>query len=238
MLVALASLVLAVAGWSILGLPARAISEVIPDGNCTTLTPGTSAMTWCSARVGLMRVLGPMLVVLAMLFLRKPLSKVTRLTSAKLPRNLRFLVAPTMATGLFTMAYAEIHRSTADQSGLVPQRIFPVVIGLFMFALSRGGPALSRKLGGFFRVRDKVPVWVRIPIALLPPLLIGYTMMKGDVVTDTARKEQLTILLSLATMFLAVAPRSGELGRLRLPGGATSAVTATITSTVRKQGPT
>lgn len=213
-LVALASGALALIGWPVLGLPARALHEVIPAGNCSTLTPGTSAMTWCSAKVGFLTVLGPLLVVLSTVLLRAPLRRLTGNVSLRLPKQFRFLVGPTLATGLFTMAYAEVHRSTPDQTGFLPQRLFPIVVGLFVYALSHAGPALGRRLSGFFDRRDKIPMWLRLPVAIVPPLLVGYLMMRGAVVTDTAQKEQLTILMSLSTTFLALVPRSGDLGAI------------------------
>ncbi len=206
------SLVLSRVGWSLLGLPAHIIDVVIPDANCASLTPGTPPMYACSAAVGLVTVLGPLIVVAIAFALRKQIGQGMRATSGGLPSRFRFLVAPTVATGIFTMAYAEIHWNTATETGFVPQRYFPAVAGLFLLVATELGPQLTRRLSSVFDIRDQIPTALRLPVALLIPLLFSLVITYQDRVTQTALKEQLVILISLASTYLAFVPRNGNVG--------------------------
>jgi hypothetical protein len=211
-LVLVVSAAVVLVGWPVLGLPARLLGSVVPAGDCISEVPGTRAMYLCSARVGFLTALGPILVAAAAVLFRKPLATlVRRATAGRVPPGARFLVGPALATALFTMVYAELHRHTADDTGLVPQRVFPIVAGLFMHLVARTGPSLNHRIGGFLDVRDRVPVPLRIVLALALPLGLALLITNEDRVSDPARKEQIVILSSLATGYLAVVPRSGDL---------------------------
>lgn len=204
------SLALSRVGWTVLGLPAHLIDVAIPDANCASLTPGTPQMYACSAAVGLVAVLGPLIIVAVAFVFRKQLGQAMRASSGALPSRFRFLAAPTVATGLFTMAYAEIHWNTAAESGLVPQRYFPAVAGLFLLVATKLGPQFTPRLSAVFDIRDQIPTALRLPLALLFPLLFSLVITYQDSVTQTALKEQLVILLSLASTYLAFIPRDGN----------------------------
>jgi hypothetical protein len=76
------------------------------------------------------------------------------------------LVVPAVATGLFTLVHASVHANTADQSGILPQRMFPAVIGVATLAASRLGPAVARRFGSAIQSRDRIPMPVRAAVAL------------------------------------------------------------------------
>lgn len=210
--------------WGVLGWPAEQVQSFVSERNCIGETPGTSAMYLCSARVGFFQVLGPLVIALLALGFRRPLGTAMARLRTRLPAG-QSLVAPLAATTLFTMAYSPMHADTAYQEGLVSQKTFPAVVGVATMVMSRFGPAIAAKLQRPLAIRDRIPVLLRIPLALLVPIALAYVLTDQDRVTDTARKEQLVVLVTLATGYLAVLPRSGRLDlghllRRRAPGGA------------------
>lgn len=197
--------------WTTLRWPAQQIQERIRDRDCASLQPGTWDMYVCSARVGFFRVLGPLVVVLLSILFRKPLTALIRRIRGRLPAG-GGLVSPVVVAMLFTMAYSQIHRDTtsADLGPLIPQKVFPAVIAVFTYLAMRVGPRLTSHLGWFFRRRDRIPMPARIALAILVPIVYSYFLTNEDRVTDPARKEQLVIMASMITSYLAVVPTSGR----------------------------
>jgi hypothetical protein len=196
--------------WPVLALPGKALKDAIPRGNCTSETPGSSGMYFCSVRAGFLTALGPLLTIVVAIVFRRPLAAQLQKLTAKLPRNSSMFFTPVLATGMFTMVHAAIHEETADQSGIVPQRMFPALIGLFTFGATRLAPAISRKWGASIDKRDRIPALVRALLALAIPLLSSYALTNQERVTETALKEQSVALLTLFTSYAAFVPRDGD----------------------------
>jgi hypothetical protein len=84
---------------------------------------------------------------------------------------------------------------------------------------------MSEKTPAFFDRRDSIPAAFRILVAFGVPLVFAYVTNNQSPVTNTARKEQTVVLLTMVTTFLMVLPRSGDLaGKAqsfmgRVPGG-------------------
>lgn len=207
--------------WPLLGLPARLIGALVPAGDCTSRQPGSTAMWICSAGVGLLQLAAPIVLIAIGVVFRRPLIARLAQLARRVPANGRFLAAPVLSTGLFTMVYADIHRDTAGDSGLVPQRVFPAVIGLVVFALGRWGPSLAARGRRLLERRDSLPGWTRLLLALGVPIVAAFLLNNQERVYMSARNEQLVILLTVATSALALFPRSGDLGDVRwnLGGG-------------------
>ena len=196
--------------WPILAIPGKILKDAIPRGNCTNELPGSGAMYVCSVKAGLLTALGPFLTVVVAVVFRKPLAAQVAKLTAKLPPASRVLVAPVLATAAFTMVHASVHDQTADLSGLVPQRMFPALVGLFTLGASRLGPAVARRYGGSIAARDRFPLALRLLGALAVPLLASYVLTNQDRVSDTALKEQVVALLTLFTSYAALVPADGD----------------------------
>lgn len=207
--------------WGVLGWPAEQVQGFVSERNCIGEVPGTWDMYLCSARVGFFQVLGPLVIALMALAFRRPLGAAMGRLRKKLPAG-QSLVAPLAATGLFTMAYSPMHADTAGQEGIVSQQTFPAVVGVATMVMSRFGPAIAAKLQRQLAIRDRVPVLLRVPLALLVPVFLAYVLTDQDRVTEPARKEQLVILVTLAAGYLAVLPRSGRFDLGRVLRGRTS----------------
>lgn len=205
-------------GWYPLSLPVRLIRTLLPDVSCTGTTPGTFGMYLCSAGVGLMVIAAPVLLMVVIFLLRKPLTeRVERLTQ-KLPKETRFLVAPALATIIFVIAWSGVHKDTASQWGMLPQIIFPAVIGLFTFAVARFGPSVQGTLGSFFDSRDRLPRWIRLLAVIAVPMLLALLITYQERVTQEALKEQFIVLVALVMVYLMMSPRVGALASGGPPG--------------------
>ena len=202
---------LSLVGWIPLGLIPGLIGGVIPEGDCTGLSPGTPFMYVCSVKVALLTVAAPLLVMCVLFVFRKQVTAWVARLVPKLPEEARFLIAPVLATLFFVISWSGAHQATALQTGVLPQTVFPSVIGVFTYGIARFGPALQRVLSSFFDVRDRYSVRIRFAAAVLVPFLISFIITLEDRVSQTAVKEQFIVLISLATGYLAMAPRTGDL---------------------------
>jgi hypothetical protein len=174
---------------------------------CADLTPGTLEMYICSAKIGLVTLIGPILMMLLIFLLRKPLSRWVHNLTPKLPEGGRFLAAPALATLIFTIAWSGAHKDTSFQMGILPQIIFPAVVGLYTYVLARYSSGLQHLFAGFFNFRDKIPSWVRFVIVIAVPILIGLAITTADSVGGGAAKEQFVVLVALVNGYLFLAPR-------------------------------
>ena len=202
--------------WGILALPVRVptffIGNMVPYG-CPYETQ-SAAMYVCSAKIALVRLIGPILITVLVIVFRNRLRELVRAIAPKLPVKWQFLVAPLVATVAFTLAWAGSHYEVAASRGIVTQRVFPAFIGLFTYAAATWGPALQQRYKGFFDRRDRYPVWLRIVVALLVPFIISMAITYEDRVTQPVLKEQIVVLLSIVAGYVALAPRSGQLGKM------------------------
>jgi len=203
---------LSLIGWFPLGLPTRLIRAIIPvDITCTNMQPGSFQMYICSAGVGLLTIAVPILLMLIIFLLRKPLTKWVQQLIPKLPEESRFLVMPAFATIIFIIAWSGAHKDTGSQWGILPQMVFPAVIGLFTYSVTRYGPRLQLGLKPFFDTRDKFPKFLRFLIVMAVPIVISLVITAQERVSQEALKEQFVVLVTLITGFLVMAPRSGDI---------------------------
>lgn len=207
------SAVMSIVLWPILSLPAKLINDLIPTGDCMGIQVNTGEMWVCSVAEGLKRCIGPIIVAFVGILFRRPIqTQVRKLTKRVKPKG-RFLISPMMATGMFTMVYGGIHSDTASTNGIVSQRTFPAFIGMFTFLAVRLGPVIARKFPGFFGKRDKIPMALRIVLAMAVPLLLAFVLGNQDRVSSTAKKEQWIILITMVTTYTAILPKSGNIAQ-------------------------
>lgn len=218
-LVFVSGAVLSVVFWYPLGLPSELVRNVIaqPTAICrggvfeAMTQAGTPRMYVCSFGVAILTMLGPVILITLAFVYRKALTRLVTANATRLPEETRFLVAPLLATLIFTMAWSGSHYQTSWLIGLVlPQTMFPAVVGVFTYGVGRWGPAIQRRLGPFFDVRDRFPMKVRIAAAIVGPIVFAFLLTAETRVSLTAQKEQIIVLFGLASGFLALAPRSGD----------------------------
>lgn len=210
-LVFVVAAIVSIVGWTPLGWPPGFIRALVPQTNCVGVPIQSAQMYLCSVKVAMLVLAGPLVVMVVMFLLRKQITAQVGRLAPRLPQEARFLVAPVLATAFFVMGWSGAHQQTAFQSGILPQNVFPAVIGLFTFAVVRFGPKVQGALVAYFDVRDRFPVWMRLGVAILVPMLISVIITNQDRVSQEAFKEQFVVLVGLATGYLAMAPRSGDL---------------------------
>jgi hypothetical protein len=111
---------------------------------------------------------------------------------------------------IFELAWTGTHRDTATASGLLPQTVFPAVVGLFTFVIARFGADIQRSLTGFFDFRDRYPGWLRLAVAIIFPIVLSLLISFQERVSQEMAKEQFIVIVSLTVGYLAMAPRTGD----------------------------
>jgi hypothetical protein len=149
--------------------------------------------------------------MLVVFLIRKPLTKWVQKLIPKLPEESRFLVMPAFATVFFVIAWSGAHRLTGFQWGILPQMVFPAVIGIFTYSVARYGPRLQSSLKSFFDTRDKFPKFVRFLLVIAVPILLSLAITAQERVSQEALKEQFVVVVALITGFMVMAPRSGDI---------------------------
>ena len=203
--------------WYPLGLPSELIRSVVaqPTNICrggfeAFADAGTPKMYFCSAVVGILTMAPPVALLIVAFIYRAAVMRAVRDVRARVPKEADFLVAPVAATLIFTLAWAGSHYSTATKVGLLPQTIFPGVIGLFTFAVARWGRDVQARLAAFFDRRDRYPLKVRAAGAVAVPFIVSLLLTSETRVSAPAIKEQIVVIVGLLSGFLALAPRSGD----------------------------
>lgn len=214
--------------WWPLGLPARLLNTLtagIGPPSCEMYVVGTSEMKTCATTVGVKKVVGPLIVGLAMFVLRKPIGKGMKKleTSAMVKKAERGLGLPILgpvipavaAIILFTMGWAAIHDATRGSPGLplFNQQRFPILVGLFTLASSHYGPTIQRKGAALFAKRDRYKLWMRIAVVTLVSIVVSYLVMtqsggSTSYLENPGRKEQGIVLFSLVLGWLLLTPTS------------------------------
>jgi hypothetical protein len=203
--VAVACVVVALAGWIPLGFPAGLITSVVPAGECGAFDGALFAL--CSAKVAALTLAGPVAVLAVVFLLRRRIADIVKRNVARVPDAARFLVGPALATALFTMTWADAHDMPFDWA-LVPQILFPAVIGLFAWITARWNADAQRRLARFFDARDRLSRRRRFALAAAVPAVAGLVL--GLDTANGPAKEQLVVLIGLASAYLALVPRSGD----------------------------
>lgn len=196
--------------WVPFSQPAKAISDAFGDKNCANLTPGTGEMRRCAATVAVWKMIGPLVLAVAVFLLRKRLARLVAKLGSKLHPGGRPLLGPLLATLLFLLVWAGSHARTGGLTGIVPQKAFPAVIGMYTFAVVRYGPTLQLRMARFFERRDRVPVILRALFTLAVPTVVSLVITNQERVSDTAQKEQFVVLIGLVLAYFMLAPRGGD----------------------------
>ena len=207
--------------WYPLGGPVYAIALAFRGFGCGNVAPGSTTMFFCSAGVALLQLL-PAAIALVLIFVfRKPLMRWVQGITPKLSPGIQFLVAPAVATCLFVIVWAGVHYTLPIQTGLLPQIIFPAVIGLFTFIVVRYSEGLQRALDPFFESRDRFPRWLRFVGVLAVPLLLSVLITQPwrTIVAAGPQLEHFIVLVALVVAFLLLAPRAGELAPIAVRSG-------------------
>ena len=198
----------------VLGLPAQIIRDILPTGTCTNEVPGTFGMYLCSMKVGMVTVVGPILIMVVIFLLRKPLFAAVPKANERIPIRWQFLLPPVVAAVAFTMSWAGYHVQTWNKTGIMPHSVFPAVIGLFTYAVARFGPEIAHTFESYFHVRDGIPRFLRYMLVIAVPLTVALIITFEERVSNEALKEQFIVLVGLAVAYLLVSPRpdAGPLG--------------------------
>jgi hypothetical protein len=205
--VAVAAALVSIIGWLPLGFPVRALTGIVPVGDCFGVPQGPLAYA-CSAKVALLTLAAPVALLAAVYLLRRRIADVIRRGIERMPHAARFLVGPSVASGLFVLTWANAHMD-ALQWGLVPQILFPMVVGLFGWVTIRWNVAIQERLSAFFARRDALTRRRRFAIAAAVPVVLSLVI--GLDPAGFPWKEQLIVLVGLASAYLALVPRHGDL---------------------------
>lgn len=210
---------ISVIGWLPLSVPPRILHSILPQGSASSLGVGmacrsspTSASYICSLQAGVAWILPAVLCTLVLFLLRKQLAQSLRvLLGPRLPQNVRFLLGPAIATLGFTMTWGYVHAANPYQYGLVPEVLFPAIIGLFTFATAQYGASIAQSAPRLFDARDRLPFWIRLGAVIVIPTIVSIVLMSQRPVTLIDLKQQLIVLVSLAIGFIALMPRPNVL---------------------------
>lgn len=222
-LVFAAGAILSVLLWYPLGLPSEIVRNLVAqptlicsfgrgpgDVFAAAAGAGTPRMYACSWGVAILTMAGPLALIALAFVYRRALQRLVGVLAGRLPQELRFAVGPVIATLVFAMAWSGSHYQTSWTIGFLPQTVFPAVVGVFTYAVGRWGAALQRRLAPFFDVRDRLPRAGRIVLAIIFPMAFAFLLTAETRVSLTAQKEQVIVLVGLATGFLMLAPRRGD----------------------------
>lgn len=193
--------------WVPAAQPARLINAPLPTMTCVNETPGTTGMHLCAARVAAVTMIGPAVLAVLVLLLRKQLARGVARVSPRVPQGTEQLLGPLLATAIFLIIWAGTHRSTGGQTGILPHKMFPALIGAYTFAVVRYGPALQERWHRFFSWRDSFPTWARVIVTIAIPTAISLVITNQERVSNTAMKEQVVVLVGLGLAYLLMAPR-------------------------------
>jgi hypothetical protein len=203
--------VLAYILWEPFAQPAKLINDALPDKSCVNELPGTSGMRSCAVGVAAVKMVGPVTVGVIVFLLRGRLAKLVARVSKNLHPGFRPLIAPTLATLLFLLVWAGSHAHTGGQTGILPQKAFPAIVGVYTFMVVRYSPSLQRKMVRFFTRRDRVPIVIRIIVTVAVPTAISLLITNQDRVSNTAQKEQFVLLIGLVLAYLMISPKQGDI---------------------------
>jgi len=178
-------------------------------GKCSGYQAGTMEMYVCSSTVAARVSTAPLLTILFLFLLVKPLARGLSALINRLPEEVRFLGPPALATAVFTMMWAHAHYTTANEMGIVGQQSFPAVIGAFTYATMRYTKLVQRVFTGFFTFRDHIPWLFRLLITLTIPTVASLAMtyqQRASWLTNSAGLEQRVVLIALIAGYLLLVP--------------------------------
>jgi hypothetical protein len=199
-------------GWLPLGAASDWLAQRLPiePGTCAGLHPGELLMYPCSVKVGILVLAGPALLTTLLVLIRRQLARGLRLIVRRLPPDVRFLVGPALTTAVFTATWASLHSQTRADEGVLPQIVFPALIGPLAFLTTRQRARLQRLLAPYLTLRDRWEPWKRLLAAAGIPVVLSLLMTAEPRVSHAAMKGQITVLLALGAGYLAFLPRSDK----------------------------
>lgn len=200
----------------LLGYFPHAFKYIIDPGSCSGLQVKTIAMYICSAGVALKMLIGPLIFMVVIFVFRKVIFKFVNQLRPKLPEDFRFLLNPLVATLIFTILWSGSHFETSDTMGIMGQKSFPTIVGVFTFITTEFYKLLQEKLANFFEKRDKYPKAILYMVAFLIPIFISFIITFQDRVTSVAVKEQSVVIISLICVYLALIPKKGSINLKQL----------------------
>jgi hypothetical protein len=211
--VALGCAIVAIVGWFPLGVLPNTVTALLGRPTCTAPagSGGSPLLYLCSARVALNALVGPLVILLIATLYREHLARAIRRGVTRAPATSRFLIAPVVATALFTASWAGAHWDSPFIWGLVPEIVFPAVAGVFAYLVGRYDPYLQQRLATLLERRDRYPRRIRFVVAIAVPLVVSLILTFGEPVAQATLKEQLIVVLGLVCGYLALVPRHGAL---------------------------
>ncbi|TAJ17741.1 MAG: hypothetical protein EPO65_10565 [Dehalococcoidia bacterium] len=201
---------LSLALWKPLEWPSDAIREVIPVASCR---PGTARLvgTLCTMRTAATPLAAPLLLMIVAFVFRKGLATAVMSLKRRAP-EFGILLAAAMATVVFVLSWAGSHAGRPMEFGLLPQIVFPGIVGFSTYATGRWGPLLHRGLRIYFDARDHISMKVRMLVMLVIPIALSMWLAGGASKSRLAYNEQLVVLVGIIISFLIVAPRPKQGG--------------------------
>jgi len=194
-----------------LGFIPHLFKNVINPGNCGGYEVLTVGMYLCSAKVAFTMLLGPLLVMLIIFIFRKSIMGLIKKIQPKIPVTYQFLLAPLISTLIFTILWSGSHPQIHDTAGLINQKYFPTIVGVFAFVTAQYHKLIQQKLTSFFDIRDRFSKLIRYLIAFAIPFVISMIITFEDRVTNVALKEQIIVIISIITGYLVLIPRKGNI---------------------------
>lgn len=222
---AAALVVTLVAWWPLRWLPvliSRVISGLGPH-SCGSLRG--LGLELCGAVVAVISMSGSIASLAALWLVRLPLSRVLRRTLTLLPPEARFLGAPVFTTVIFTLGWAGIGFHFFTRPGILPDGLFPAVVGLMAYLMARYEAQLRRLPVTPWAGRERLSRRARLGLAVLVPALSAMLLTP---ITRAPVRDQLVVLLTLLSTYVLLAPGTGELlaGLRQGPGVDRSAAAA------------
>ena len=212
-----ASLILSWIGWDLLKIVPVMINNVIPTGSCTSFSAGSIGMYFCSAFVGLRVVFGSLVLAVALLVLRKPISALINRINAAVPEKHRSVMPAIVAALFFAVVWAGSHDATGDLWGILPHRAFPALVGMFVHLTMTYGPGFIARNKRFFDARDRLSMFMRWGMVFLLPTAVSLVITLQERVSNEAFKQQFVVLVGMLGAFIIMTPRSGKLADMSLP---------------------
>ena len=199
-----------------LGFLPNLFKNIINPGDCVGIRTMTLQMYFCSAFVAFKTLIGPIIFMALIFIFRKIIFKTVKQLKSIIPSDFQFLLNPLVATLIFTILWAGSHFTTSHKIGIMGQRSFPVVVGLFAYITSNYYKLIQEKLAKFFKIRDKFPKIIRYIIAILIPIVLSLVIAFQDRVSEVALKEQFIVLVSLVSGYLVLIPKKGTINLKKL----------------------
>jgi len=184
---------------------------IIDPGNCVGKQIKSFQMYLCSATVAFKTLIGPAVFMVLIFIFRKSIFKIVNNFRPKIPKDFWYLIGPLLATLIFTIVWSGSHFSTSDKTGILQQRSFPAVIGLFTFLTTEYYKQIQNRLKGFFMKRDRFPKVIRYVFAALIPVVLSFIITYQNRVTSVAVKEQFIVIVSLISGYLVLIPKKGRI---------------------------